>query len=412
MGKERRVFIFLLIAIIYALFSSSTPDEMGVAEASIGLLLVLFVGLGVSLDVFGWGFLLRKDKSVIPDYVYVSFIALAVIPTIHGLFVVGNSLGDFMRDFIPFLYLYIPIFFLPHMAKNPSFWLRVMLVALCAIGISYSVRFFLVSTVPISLIGKIYIPVSMSYFPTDPAVLFSTTLLITVGVYMVLQGKPFEALKGIVLLLLGVVAYSSLVAVVVRAQIILVLFSAFVMVLYFMVKKPVRGIPMFVVIALAVYYFLGDIVYDFFEGVFELVMEKFRIVGMNARNIEFIAVIDNAASSTSKTLLGEGWGGLLSNPIYGGSHIRFVHNYFAYFMLKAGLTGLIFSAMYAYWFLKHFTVIARAIRREPLYVILIISILNIFIVHVILEPGFKMFSFGLILLVLTLASLEIREQGA
>jgi hypothetical protein len=40
-----------------------------------------------------------------------------------------------------------------------------------------------------------------------------------------------------------------------------------------------------------------------------------------------------------------------------------------------------------------------------------LSILNVSTVYVILEPGFKTFSFGLILIVLVLASLEIKEQA-
>jgi hypothetical protein len=347
MGKERKAFIFLLITVIYALFSSSTPDDIGVAEVSIGILLVLFVGLGVSIDIFGWGFLVRKDKSVIPDYVYVSFIALAVIPTIHGLFIVGNSLGDFIRDFIPFIYLYLPIFFLPHMAKKPSFWLRVLLVSLCAIGISYSIRFFIVNTVPIYLLGKIHHPGSMSYFPMDPAVLFSATLLITSGLYMILRGKSTQIAKGAVLLLLGMVAYSSLIAIILRAQIILVLFYAFVIVFYFMGKKPLRSIPMFAVVSVAVYYFLGDVVYDFFGGVFQLVMNKFRAVGINARDMEIREVLKHAESSAGTLMFGEGWGGLLSNPIGGGAKWRFVHNGFAYVIFKAGLIGMIFILMNA-----------------------------------------------------------------
>lgn len=408
--KERRAFVFLLIAIIYALFSSSTPDIIGITEVSLGLLLVVFVGLGVSLDVFGWGFLIRKDKSVIPDYVYVSFIALAVIPTVHGLFVVDNSLLDFMRDFIPFLYIYLPIFFLPHMAKNPSFWLRILLVALCAIGVSYSVRFFLESTVPISLLGKIFIPFSMLYLPMEPAVLFSATFLITLGVYMILQGKLIETAKGAMLLIPGVVAYSSLIAIIVRAQIILVLFSILVMVFFFIVKKPLRSISTLIIISITVYYFLGDIVYDFFQGVFQLVIDKFRSAGIGGRDLETMAVIDNAWSSTSKALFGEGWGGLLANPVGGGAKWRYVHNFFTYVIFKSGLFGLIFSLIYIFWLLKQYVAIAREISKEPFYIILVNCILNMFIVNVILEPGFKMFSFGLILLVLTLASLEVKVK--
>jgi hypothetical protein len=408
LGKERRAFLFLLIAILYAVFSSSTPEAMGIAEISIGLLLVLFVGLGVSIDIFGWGFLLRKDKSVIPDYVYVSFLALAAIPTVNGLFVIGNSLSNFMRDFIPFLYLYIPIFFLPHMAKKPSFWLRVLLVGLSAIGISYSIRFFFVSTIPISLLGKVHIAGDLSYYPMEPAVLFSSTFLITSGIYMIFQKSAFATAKGAALLALGVVVYSCLVAVVVRAQIILVLFSAFAVVLYFVVKKPVRGIPTFAVITFVVYYFHGDIVYDFSQGVFQLVMDKFRAVGLSGKESEIIAVMKNAGRSSGKALFGEGWGGLIE--IYEGVRWRWIHNFFAYLVFKAGLIGLIFGLMYVFWYFKQFIAIARKIRKEPLYLTLIVSIINIFIVHVILEPGFKMFSFGLILMVITLASLEIKDK--
>ena len=216
-----RILIFAILIATYAFWSSSTPDDFGIPEAVIAACLLLFVGLRGTAIALG-GFLLQRQVGL-SKWVFICFLGLLVLPLIWGLAVKQNSLIDIVRDVVPLLYFFLPLFFIPHMSKHPAFWKEMCIMSLCAISVAYSIRFFASTDSSIEQIGReIIFGGDDSYYPMDPAVLFGSTFLLAYGVM-----KLFEKgyVYGIICLIFGSVAFASLIAIIVRAQIFLVLFS-------------------------------------------------------------------------------------------------------------------------------------------------------------------------------------------
>ena len=88
-----------------------------------------------------------------------------------------------------------------------------------------------------------------------------------------------------------------------------------------------------------------------------------------------------------------------------GDFVRYTHNVLLYFVLKSGLIGLIVGLIYCFKFvLVLFNVYFN--RKSAVNGPVILGISNVLFLELFLEPGYKMFSFGLVLTVLWLLHLE------
>jgi len=390
---ELKIVLFLLIISLYALFSEPTPDEIRLQEILIGILLVFFTGIKGALNLVG-GFFFEKANHSIPKYLYLTFFYLLIVPFTYGIIFIDNNIYDVIRDVIPFLYFYLPLVFFPLMKKNSDIWINVLLFSICFIGISYAIRFFIEGGIDPRNIGKSVFFGTLSYIQMSPEVLFSAVFLLSYGINNLLNGR---IKKGVTFTFLGLIPYSAILANVTRAQIILVAFSIIFIVVVNILKKP------FNIIFIIPFVFLVFNMYEIILGVVNLVIEKFRAVGLSGREAEALAVLNNAFSSVPKFLLGEGWGGLLANPIGGGAKWRFVHNVIFYFIFKTGFIGLTMFIIYLlyifYTFVKFIFKINNAFKIE-----LALAFISFFIVHLLLETGYKMLGSGLILLLLFLLS--------
>lgn len=395
-----RAAIFVALISIYAFLSSSTPDEFGIPEALMGLLLVVFVGFrGATLSL--GGFLMHRQNAV-PSIAYWSFLVLVTVLSLWGLIIRQNQLSDYIRDVVPLLYLFLPVFFVPQMTRHRDAWQKLCIAALCVIGVAYSVRHFMSDEVGIAALGHAIVFGDSNYFPMDPAVLFASTFLLTSGLVKLFDGKWITSAAY---LMLGAVAFASLLGVLVRAQIFLVLMSLLFILVVQSLRSPrvlIFGIAplcaglVFVVLA------TGS---DFAESLFGLMVAKSESAGLlNSRDLEAQVVINNAMSSLDAMLLGEGWGGVVDNPA-GGGVVRFTHNIEIYGLLKGGLIGSLFVGLYAFVNIRDYlkdgwrTLARLDILRLPL----MLAIGNVLCLNLLLEPGFKMFSFGLVLTVLWLS---------
>ena len=397
-NKIKNYFDFNVIAIsimllIYAFFSSSTPDNIGVPEAIIAFILVLvivknsltkIVDIKMNLRIFG--------------IFYIFFIYMLIVPTFIGIVINMNDIVNFFRDFIPFLYFFLPIFFIPFMRKEPKKWIYLLSALLLIIGASFSVRYFLGASgrgESIDMIGSNIIFGSMNYFPMDPSVIFGATFGILMGFeLMFFSIKKNMKLIGLISVVLGVIAYLSILGIVVRAQIILVLFSV---IAFIAIRAKTRTwLVVLLVIIISSIFFSRFFLDGIFSDIFSLVMHKFHAVGLNDRGAEAMAVVNNSSKSLTNLFFGEGWGGLISNPTGGGAMYRFVHNVNMYFLFKAGLFGFLFGSAFIFYFF--YQVIAHLIiyRKKHISIVLI-SIFNSTVLNFILEPGYKMMPIGIII---------------
>lgn len=388
--------------VLYALFSSSTPDQIGIAEIGILAFLILFVGIKGIIEPAG-GFFFKRKKEI-PNYVYIIFQLLFYIPTVYGLIANHNEPGNYIRDIVPFVYLFLPLFFMPVMREEPLYWLRLIVYLISLVGVSYSIRFFLIDPQSVFLIGRQIIFGDLNYFPMDPAVIFTATFLLIMGMNKLSTGS---VMSGALHLLGGLIAYASILGILVRAQIALVLLAILANLFLLFGRRMLLPFIILMVIMAVVGYYAGD----FFIAVLDLMMQKFARVGLSARDLEMMAVVNNALSDLPTFIFGEGWGGLISNPTTGYASVRYVHNFFMYSLFKAGVIGMFLIVTYIFWlfmlFYKSF-----APFKSPSHFTLAsyFAIFNAVIVHVVFEAGYKMFSFGLILCILILSHQVMKSE--
>lgn len=395
-----------IMLLIYAFFSSSTPDKIGVAEAIIAFILVLVIVKNSFSKIFD----IKMNLRIFGIF-YIFFIYMLIVPTFTGIVIKMNDIINFFRDFIPFLYFFLPIFFIPFMRKEPKKWIYLLSGLLLIIGASFSIRHFVGAVQDFSTFGKVVIHGDKNYFPMDPSVIFGATFGILMGLeLMFFSMKHTKNLKliGLILVVLGVTAYLSILAIVVRAQIILVLFSVIIFILIRAKTQTWIIVLLFIIIASTFFsvFFLEGI----FSDIFGLVMDKFNAVGLSGRDAEAMAVIKNSSKSIISLVFGEGWGGLISNPTGGGAMYRFVHNVNMYFLFKAGLFGFLFGSIFIFYFF--YQVIVRLIScRKKHIVIVLISIFNSTVLNFILEPGYKMMPIGLIITLFYLILIKKNYKG-
>lgn len=103
MALRRAIGLFLALT-LYGLLSAPAPAEIRLAEAAIGALLVLGVGLSRPLSVATGHALLERDS---PSWETPAVLALAVLlwcPLMRGVWL-DWAPGDMVRDVVPLLNL-------------------------------------------------------------------------------------------------------------------------------------------------------------------------------------------------------------------------------------------------------------------------------------------------------------------
>ncbi|MEQ1625623.1 MAG: hypothetical protein ABL870_13065 [Sediminibacterium sp.] len=123
--------LFFSMAFVCGVYSSSTPDDITLAEIYIGAVLLYFVfpmRLMQLISNFG------ASDPEIPTYVMISMMYLFFVPSITGGIINSNDIVDFIRDVIPLMYLFIPVFLIHKFISSPTKWLTIFLLAICFIG--------------------------------------------------------------------------------------------------------------------------------------------------------------------------------------------------------------------------------------------------------------------------------------
>ena len=95
---------------LYAIFSSPTPDALGLVELSIGVLLFL------SLSV---------QHILSRPFLFLCFVTMLVWPLMMGC-VAGNDMRDMGRDVVALVFLFFPLFCGHHAAANPHLFLKIL----------------------------------------------------------------------------------------------------------------------------------------------------------------------------------------------------------------------------------------------------------------------------------------------
>jgi len=390
---------FFLMSLVYGAFSSSTPDSIGIAEIFIGLCLLVLVGIKAPVTVFD---LARNDKGAhnvhIPLYVRMSFLYLLTVPTVYGVVYMQNDIGNWVRDFIPFIYMFLPVLLVRQVSLQPERWLKILLISLCVIGFFFSIRFFIETGFDLSGIGKrLLIADNRDNTMQDPASQFYLGFSTCLGVWLLLKSRK---LLGALVLSAALIPWAVMFASIMRGPVVLTAMSILIMLLYWLQargSKRVAIIPLLLLFVIVGIY--GQELLMIVGNGLDLLLQKQENHGLSSRDQEVTAVFSQM--NTIPTLLfGMGWGGLVDSP-FGGQY-RFVHNMLLYFIFKVGLLGLFFFLLYFFWLGN---LALGLFRKGVVFFIILVSLLPPLVVAMVLEPMFKSLSFGLVLLLIPLMSM-------
>jgi hypothetical protein len=395
--------IFLVLCAVYGAFSSMIPKEFELPELALFLLLLILVPvLGVIHGFFPTS---KQSAFMVPNNLRVVVFLMLWIPILVGLFR-QNELIDLIRDVLPFLFFLLPIFLFRKLHCNPKAWILVMCTGFSFIGVAMTLRHFAQAGASIADIGEQSIFGTGISLAFDPAIQFAFPFLFGLAIKMAIER---HLLKASVLFFISLIPLFAILGVVARAPLVLSFFAIGLMVLLGFRNKVVNLIVfalflLFIVVALA-----GD---NMISRSIGLMLLKHENYGVSSRDLEVSAVLQNA-DSFDKIIFGEGWGGLISNPIGDGAMWRFVHNMFAYYFFKQGIVGLLGVIIYVAWLSKIYFRSFQKLKNEGgVRLIALLALIPPILGSLFLEVTYKTLIFGLLLSLVIAISASTKKLGA
>ena len=382
----------VLALLLYAFLSDPTPDNPGVTEALIGMFLVLYVGVQRGIAV-GAGLLLGKASSTAMEVVgSLAFVYLLWVPLIIGL-VEGWDPVDIVRDVIPHIYLFVPLFFYQRMIGSRWRWEVILAGLLAVVGVSLSIRFLIIAGAMLQEIGTASFGFDMFLkLSSDPSVLFVAIFLPLMAVRTWKFSQPLRVFSSLVMFSGGIIALAALAATVSRGPLGLALISFIVFFVVYFGRSGANFLFGVVLFSIA-FYFL----YEQISGTIGLLIGKQEQVGLSQKDVEFLAVISDVSSSWVQSVFGKGWGALFYGPTHPRTGFSFTHMLLSYTLLKSGLIGTFLIFAFGLTFLP------AAMRLAKRNVALFLAIGAPVMYGVILNPQFKFLTFGLLLALLAVA---------
>ncbi|MDH5723501.1 MAG: O-antigen ligase family protein, partial [Alphaproteobacteria bacterium] len=298
----------------------------------------------------------------------------------------GQILWVMLRDIIPFLYLFLPLFFYPVIKQNVQF-IYILTAGIIVIGLVFSLR-------------SIFFHEDLLYLENMPTVLLSCLLLLGGGMTFYSQGQnKLYMLAGITLFGLSSLPIIAMIETVQRASIGSVCFYLIAISAYFLWLKPRKSFVPFLLVVMASY-----VVFMTYNPQVSQFFEKNDKVGLNMRPEEFKAVWQILSADPVHFLFGTGWGGTFHSPAVANLRVNFTHNFFSSVLLKMGVCGLIFASAYIAGILER---LIRVILINP---VLGLAILAPVLIDLLLYASFKSLDFGLVLLMIPVSLIYLRNS--
>ncbi|MGN7439274.1 MAG: hypothetical protein ACTHOO_11605 [Alcanivorax sp.] len=388
---DYRAVCLFFACLIYGLFGSPTPDAVGGQELIIGILLALSVGIGRARDVFMGAGYKRFWKSSGQVFLLYGMTVPFVIAVMSG-----HELRAIMRDLLPFLFLFSPLFFLPLLRARPHYY-RSFVVAVILIGLIFSMRSILMR----ELVGcDVWCTEELLYLENMPTVLFTCLILIGSAIAAVTQGLNFKNLIWFfALLCLSALPLAAMIATSQRASVGAVMLYVLLVVSYYILRSPVKGGNALIMIGI-----VGVVVNFSLYSIFSSLWIKTQTVGLNMRPQEFLAVWDVVSQNTLTFLFGIGWGGEFESPAVGGLRVNFTHNFFSSVFLKTGCVGVVLATLYILGLLER---LARVVIKNP---VIGGALAAPILIDLTLYASFKSLDFGLVLLMISGALVYFRQS--
>jgi hypothetical protein len=382
--KDLRFYGLLCALLLYGIAGSPTPDNPGIIEAVVGILLIIASGPVIAAHRINPSTKLEYKWATAGRYLLIYGLS---VPLITGL-VRGNDTGNMLRDLFPFLFMMMP-FFLHGLAISKVFYSKGLIAAAVFTGIAFSIRSQFPEGVDLDYMH--FSPVITSeqlYLANAPTVLF-TALLITGTIFNNLAEKP-ESGKLLFAAMLAVIAVMTIVAMAGALQ--RASMGMLLLMLCWLLTRTAVSKPASLLLPISALGALLLFLWPEITELWDVLARKTVTVGLNNRLLEGMAVIESLHDNAFNVIFGQGWGTTFSSPAVGDMSVNFTHNLFTSFWLKTGLAGVCLSALYLWriaseipevW--KHWPVAGFALSAPLL-------------INTFLYASYKSIDFGVILL--------------
>ncbi len=366
-----QVVSFFLALCIYALFGSPTPDGFGFVEILTAIL------LSVSIRI-------ENIRHHLLSVIVLVFGLSA--PSLVGC-IRGNDFSDQIRDIIPFLFLFLPLFYGWIVKEYQSEFLK----GLVGIGFIFSMRTIWAyrDVVMTPVLWGQGAPADLLYLANSPEVLCAAIYCLGMGGDFVIQKKEF--MKGAVMMAMSLIPVVGMALMMQRAGLgafIAAGLIGFAIVFYMRpITASVFGVVMVAVVSL---------IFSVMSPVFMTLLQKTELVGLNSRAEEWAAVFDVLTKDWTIALFGEGWGGRIDNPAVGGLNVNYTHSLLSSVLLKTGFigAGIILSGI----LMPVAAAIYDMARDRKANMMIGIALVFPFLIATTLYASYKSLGFGLILL--------------
>jgi len=390
--------MLVIVLLLYGGFSSPFPDEYGISELLIGLLLIS-IGIFQLPSLAGIIFNVNYFSCSIP------FVWMLVVPTLVGIF--HWDVDDIIRDIVPLFYLFLPLILFSWAEKISGIgFVRSYLVSAMVVGGGgFALRYFTSQGIGFGDLGTGLFLINLKYYSYDPLVTFAAIYGLLFALTLLKSSSMTKYPLVVTLAGISLLAVGSLGGIGQRAPLAILC----VCLIIFIFKYAGRSsIPAWfsIFLLLAIIFYFRDIVFAFYS----LLAEKTEIVGINGKFEEFELIIDILSDSWYGLLFGLGWGGVYYNPIIDGT-VRFSHSIVGFYLLKTGLVGLVIMSSYVYWLAKlYINVLLDAWRSDVTQLPLLFAIGSAPIIAL-LQPTYKTLGFGLLLTLIPVLYFEMQGKS-
>ncbi len=387
-GTSLQFYYFISALLLYAFGGSPTPDHFGWIEISVFLLLLFSVRV-----------IFRKEHI----FSWVALLYGLSVPILSGV-INAHGLVDIIRDIIPFLFLFLPLFY----GWAVEYRSQDIIKLYAVMGLIFSIR-TLMSYQSVILTPSLWgqgPPADLLYLANSPEVLFSALFLIGCGGHMMMK-ESREKIYGLGLLGLSFLPVLGMILMTQRAGIgsVLIFMSLSLCILFYMRPKWAG-------IFLALSGFGIICVMPILSPVLGVLWQKTELVGLNSRAEEWNAVLKAVSQNPVTLLWGYGWGGRFENPAVGGLNVNFTHSLVSSLLLKTGVVGTLVILGGCLWpVMRACLSIVSFHKISQREMILFGAIIFPFLISVFFYASYKSLGFGLILLIFSIFSMRKLERN-
>lgn len=379
----------LSLALIYGSFGSPSPEFIGLAEVIILLAIIFAMGVQGVYNALNVAATVKlKDSPLI--WLFLLFLWGTIIGGGVG-FLSGNSFGWIIRDYISFIFLCLPLFFIPYISSQ-DFGRKVMAAILC-IGGLFSIRVLINEVSDTGEIGALYLSIS-------PEVLFMACFATMASVYYCLgvDKAPSDNIYRkigrnvscpLIAMLGGAVLYQSIMRAGLAAMVICFLVFLGWMVIY----RPKKLLLLGPIITVLIIMFFDPLL-----GIIQPALDKHNTVGGNLRFEELKAVSDQIGSGVLQQFIGLGWGAGIDSPSSNGMFVNFTHGLLPSLWLKTGVVGVALMVAFILSVVK--ACVFNMKLAQPKYIMLFTALMFTISINMTLYGGYKSLGFGLCLTLL------------